>query len=132
MGKTKLFGRPSSKPSSHRNGVQEEKPYVDRLKTPSPNSKSSKPSSSYNNSGGSSSQQQQHRYSEEKLGRRKHVDKAKQLAENKNSLRRRKKHEAARTMAQNLPRDFVKETTSNASNKGTQIIILSLFDIKLY
>ena len=120
MGKTKLFGRPTSKISSHRNGHQDEKQNMDRLKTPSPNSKSSKQSSYYNsaNAGSSSAAQQQHRYSEEKLGRRKHVEKAKQLAENKNSLRRRKKHEAARTMAQNLPRDFVKETTSNVSNKG--------------
>ena len=128
MGKTKLFGRPTSKPSRN-GGVQEEKHHMDRMKTPSPNSKSSKPSSSYNNSasaGSSSNNQQLHRYSEEKLGRRKHVDKAKQLAENKNSLRRRKKHEAARTMAQNLPRDFVKETTSNASNKGKETIMFSL------
>ena len=111
MGKTKLFGRPASKTSSRgviREG--EESEFVERFKTPSPESRLTKQPSKSKSS---------IRSYEEKLARRKHVDnKAKQLADNKNSLKRRKKHEAARTMAQKIPRDIAKESEINGNNQG--------------
>lgn len=105
MGKTKLFGRPTSK-SSHKTNLAEESEFVERFRTPDP-----KQESRYvqkQSSGG-------HKYSEEKFDRRRQVDKAKKLSEKTNSLKRRKKHETAKTMAQKIPRDFVKDAVSNGN-----------------
>ena len=96
MGKTKLFSRPNSKSSQRLGGADEyselpmhQKSYDTRHEI------SSRPRNNHDSS----------RYSEEKLKRRKQIDKAKQLADNKNSLKRRKKHETVKTMAQNIPRE---------------------------
>ena len=122
MGKTKLFGRPASKTSSR--GVikeGEESEFVERFKTPSPESRLTKqPSQSKSSS----------RSYEEKFARRKHVEnKAKQLADHKNSLKRRKKHEAARTMVQKIPRDMAKESEINGNTQGN--INISIPNIEL-
>ena len=113
MGKTKLFGRPTSK-VSHKTSLAEESEFVERFKTPDP-----APGSRH-----AQKQTSGRKYSEEKIDRRRQVDKAKKLSEKTNSLKRRKKHETAKTMAQKIPRDFVKDAVSNvnvnknASSKG--------------
>ena len=59
------------------------------------------------------------------------------MSEKTNSLKRRKKHETAKTMAQKIPRDFVKDAVSNsnvsknASAKGGYSTD-RYFDFKLY
>ena len=105
MGKTKLFGRPTSK-NSHKTSLAEENQFVERFRTPDPKQESRH--GQKQSSGG-------HKYKEEKFDRRRQVDKAKKLSEKTNSLKRRKKHETAKTMAQKIPRDFVKEAVSNAN-----------------
>ena len=105
MGKTKLFGRPTSK-SSHKTNLAEESEFVERFRTPDPKQESRH---------GQRQSSVGYKYSEEKFDRRRQVDKAKKLSEKTNSLKRRKKHETAKTMAQKIPRDFVKDAVSNGN-----------------
>ena len=114
MGKTKLFGRPTSKISHRSDGAEEPSQFVERFRTPVPASEGRSRASTKLSSGHQPAAAT--RYAEEKLGRRKQIDKAKQLAEKTNSLKRRKKHETVRTMAQNLPRDYVKDSASNGND----------------
>lgn len=109
MGKTKLFGRPTSK-ISHKTSLAEDNQFVERFRTPDPGPESRK---GHKQSGG-------HKYLEEKIDKLKQVDKAKKLSEKTNSLKRRKKHETAKTMAQKIPRDAVSKSnvSKSASIKG--------------
>ena len=124
-----MFGRPTSK-ISHKSNIAEENQFIERFQPADPEPESRHGQRHGQRRGGSQSGGQT--YSEEKLGRRRQVDKAKQLAEKTNSLKRRKKHEAAKTMAQKLPRDFVKDSVSNgnvsknASFKGNDILTIEL------
>ena len=104
MGKTKLFGRPTSK-ISHKTSLAEENQFVERFRTPDPGPESR---NGHKQSGG-------HKYLEEKIDKRRQVDKAKKLSEKTNSLKRRKKHETAKTMAQKIPRDYVKDAVSKSN-----------------
>ena len=104
MGKTKLFGRPTSK-ISHKTSLAEENQFVERFQTPDPGPESR---NGHKQSGG-------HKYLEEKIDKRRQVDKAKKLSEKTNSLKRRKKHETAKTMAQKIPRDYVKDVVSKSN-----------------
>ena len=104
MVKTKLFGRPTSK-ISHKTSLAEENQFVERFRTPDPGPESR---NGHKQSGG-------HKHSDEKMDKRRQVDKAKKLSEKTNSLKRRKKHETAKTMAQKIPRDFVKDAVFNSN-----------------
>ena len=70
MGKTKLFGRPTSK-ISHKTSLAEENQFVERFRTPDPGPESR---NGHKQSGG-------HKYLEEKIDKRRQVDKAKKLSE---------------------------------------------------
>ena len=107
MGKTKLFGvRPASKNNRGVIREGEESEFVERFKSPSPESKLSKV-------GGNSRS--------EKYARRKQAEtRSKQLADHKNSLKRRKKQETVRSMAQNIPRDALKDSHDNGNSDVRQ------------
>ena len=113
MGKTKLFGvRPASKTNRGVIREGEESEFVERFKSPSPESKLSKV--------GGNSRSESRGY-DEKYARRKQAEtRAKQLADNKNSLKRRKKQETARSMAQKIPRDVLKDSHDNGNNDVRQ------------
>lgn len=105
MGKTSIFTRqPSSRKSSNDQPVQKEKNRSESLeKRKIRESKNSAVPS------------------DDRLSRRKQSERpSKQLAENKNSLKRRKKHETVKTMAQNIPKDYVKDTQDNFQKENVK------------
>ena len=60
--------------------------------------------------------------SDDRLSRRKQSERpSKQLSENKNSLKRRKKHETVKTMAQSIPKDYVKDTPDRAQKENVKL-----------
>ena len=58
-------------------------------------------------------------HSDDRLSRRKQSERpSKQLSENKNSLKRRKKHETVKTMAQSIPKDYVKDPAERVEKEN--------------
>ena len=103
MGKTSIFGRQSSS----RKGSNEQK---DPREKPGRESSEKRKVRESKTSG---------QYSDDKLVGRKVSERltpAKQLSENKNSLKRRKKHETVKTMAQSLPKDKQERSGGNYYN----------------
>ena len=104
MGKTSIFGRQSSRKSSNDQPVQREKHRRESSETRKV--RESKPSSVH---------------SDDRLSRRKQSERpSKQLSENKNSLKRRKKHETVKTMAQSIPKDYVKDTADRDQKENVK------------
>ena len=105
MGKTSLFGRRSSKPTTEISPTNsqrssDEKSKKSRNHSFVPNFGNSRKSAAKNDT--------------PKVDKRKNKDKAKQLSENKNSLRRIKKHDAVKSIVQRLPSE-VKSSRSSGT-----------------
>ena len=100
MGKTSIFGRQSS----NRKSISEQKDPREKQRRESSEKRKVRDSKT---SG---------LHSDDKLSGRKLSERltpAKQLSENKNSLKRRKKHETVKTMAQSLPKERQARSAGN-------------------
>ena len=106
MGKTSIFGRKSSKTFSEISPTNSQRSSEEKSK------KSSRNQSFISNLG--SSRKSTAKNDTPKVDRRKNKDKAKQLSENKNSLRRIKKHDAVKSIVQRLPSE-VKSSRSSGT-----------------
>ena len=109
MGKTSIFGRQSSS----RKSTNEQKDVREKSRRESSEKRKIRESKT---SG---------LHSDDKLSGRKLSERltpAKQLSENRNSLKRRKKHETVRTMVQSLPKDKEGRPGGNYCNTITMMI----------
>ena len=108
MGKTSIFGRKSSKLSNENSPSNSQRSGGEKAK------KSSKNQNFISNLGGGSKKSNQNKNDTPKIDRRKNKDRAKQLSENRNSLRRIKKHDAVKSIVQRLPSE-VKSSRSSGT-----------------